>query len=153
MTSLHKLDIELAELLPVITEQLHQGKNVTFSPMGISMLPMLRQGKDSVVLSPVPEKLSKYDLPLYRRDNLKFVLHRIVKTGETYTCIGDNQFVYEKGIRHDQIIGVVSGFYRNKKYHSTDEFSYRCYCAFWHHTRRIRHFYRRGRSWLGRHLR
>ena len=152
MSSLHKVDIELAKLLPLITEQLEAGKTVTFSPMGVSMLPMLRQGKDSIVLSPAPERLKKYDLPLYRRDNLKFVLHRVVEAGYTYTCIGDNQFVYEEGIRPDQIIGVVSGFYRGDKYHSVSEFSYRAYCIFWHRTRGIRHFYRRGKSWLRRHI-
>ena len=30
-------------------------------PGGVSMLPMLRQGLDQVVLSPLPEKLKKYD--------------------------------------------------------------------------------------------
>ena len=47
----------MAQLMPLIRERLDAGQTVRFSPMGISMLPMLRQGIDSVVLSPVPEKL------------------------------------------------------------------------------------------------
>ena len=61
--------VALEELMPLIRQQLEQGQPVKFSPQGTSMLPMLRQGRDSIVLSPVPAKLKKYDLPLYRRNN------------------------------------------------------------------------------------
>ena len=64
------------------------GQSVRFSPRGVSMLPMLRQGRDSVVLSPAPKQLRKYDLPLYRRDDGSYVLHRVVKAGQTYACMG-----------------------------------------------------------------
>ena len=134
--------------MPLMKEQLAAGKNVRFSPRGISMLPMLRQGIDSVVLSPLPEKLKKYDLPLDQRDNGQYVLHRIVKAGETYTCIGDNQFTYEKGVRHQQLIAVVTGFYRDEKYWPVSSFRYKCYCRFWHWTRFPRHVYR----WFKRKL-
>lgn len=152
MDSLYEIDIELEQLMPLIREYLSTGKTVKLSPRGISMLPMIRQNVDSVVLSPVPEKLKKYDLPLYQRDNGKYVLHRIVKVGETYTCIGDNQFELEHGLRHDQMIAVVTEFYRGEKKHSVAEFSYRLYCRFWHYSRGIRHIWRRGKGWLKRHL-
>lgn len=139
-------------LMPLLTEQLADGKHVRFSPNGMSMLPMLRQETDSVVLSPVPNKLKKYDLPLYRRDNGKYILHRIVEAGDTYTCVGDNQFTLEKGIRHDQMIGIVTAFERGCVKHSTDEWQYKLYCRFWHFTRPIRHFWRRGIGVLRRHL-
>lgn len=102
----------LKEWIPLIEESLKQGKTVRFAPRGISMLPMLRQGIDCVILSPLPEKLKKYDLPLYQREDGKYILHRIVKVGETYTCIGDNQFEMEPG--------------------------YRLYCRVWHYSRSAR---------------
>ena len=73
--------VPLEALMPLILEQLEAGKNVRFSPRGISMLPMLRQGVDSVVLSPLPSRLKKYDLPLYRRKSGQYVLHRVVEAG------------------------------------------------------------------------
>ena len=148
-----KLDVPLAELMPVLREFLDVGKNVKISPQGISMLPMIRQGIDKVVLSPISGELRKYDLPLYQRDDGHFVLHRIVKTGETYTCIGDNQFELEHGLRHDQMIAVVTAFYRGDKLHSVNELGYQIYCRFWHYSRPIRHFWRRGINYLRRHLR
>jgi hypothetical protein len=95
MDILNEYQIRLDELMPLIREQLAANKCVKFSPRGTSMLPMLRQGIDRVILSPAPQKLRKYDLPLYRRENGQFVLHRVVKVGKTYSCIGDNQFVVE----------------------------------------------------------
>ena len=135
-------NVRFEVLMPLIRERIAAGETVRFSPRGTSMLPMLRQGVDQVVLAPVPERLKKYDLPFYQRDNGQFVLHRIVKVGETYTCVGDNQFERERGLRHDQMIGVVISFTRGSKEHSVDELSYRIYCSFWHHSRLVRHVWR-----------
>ena len=76
---MHNTTIWLDELMPLISERLSAGGSVRFSPHGTSMLPMLKDGRDQVVLSPLPDKLKKYDLPLYRRENGQYVLHRIVK--------------------------------------------------------------------------
>lgn len=146
-------EFRLEQLLPLIEETLREGRTVTFSPRGVSMLPMLRQGRDSVTLAPVDRKLKKYDLPLYRRDNGAFVLHRIVEAGETYTCIGDNQYELEPGIRKDQLIGVVTAFSRDGQVISVDDVRYQTYCRFWHHSRSVRRFLVRGKGFLTRKLR
>ena len=145
-------EIQLEQLMHLFLEQFAQGKSVKFAPRGISMLPMLRQGIDCVILSPLPGKLQKYDLPLYRRDDGKYVLHRVVEAGETYTCMGDNQFVPEPGLRHDQMIALVTGFTRGERMHQVTEPMYRLYCRLWHYSRPVRHFWRRGIGWLRRHL-
>ena len=108
------------------------------------MLPMLRHGVDSVVLSPIPERLKKYDLPLYQRDNGSYVLHRVIQAGDTYTCMGDNQFSPEPGLRHDQMIGLVTGFNRGGKEYSVQHVGYRVYYRVWYHSRHFRRFWRRG---------
>ena len=132
--------VSLDAIMPIIREQLAAGESVKFSPRGISMLPMLRQGKDSIVLSPLPQQLKKYDIPLYQRADGSYVLHRIVEVGETCTMIGDNQFVEEKGVTHDQLIGVVTAFYRGEKLYKITDLSYKVYCCLWCKSRRIRHF-------------
>ena len=139
-------------LMPLFLERLAAGQKIRFSPRGISMLPMLRQGIDTVTLSPVPERLKKYDLPLYRREDGSFVLHRVVAVGDTYTCMGDNQFVPEPGLRHDQMIALVTGFSRGEREFSVGHLGYRLYCRFWHYSRPLRYFLRRGKNWLRRHL-
>ena len=150
MDSLFETRCRLEELMPLIRESLAAGRSVRFSPRGVSMLPMLRQGRDTVRISPAPERLRKYDIPLYQRKNGQYVLHRVVKAGQTYTCAGDNQFVLEHGIAHDQVIGVVTAFCRDGREIPVDALGYRIYCRFWHGTRSLRRLWRRGRSWLGR---
>ena len=116
------------------------------------MLPMLRQGMDSIVLAPAPEKLKKYDLPLYQRPDGKYILHRVVSVAETYTCIGDNQFEFENGVSHEWILAVVTGFYREKQFWSVKDWRYQLYCRFWHYSRSVRHMWRRGKGWIKRHI-
>ncbi len=135
-------NVSVEDMIPLIRETLEGGKTVSFAPKGVSMLPMLRQGRDTVTLKRVEGKLRKYDLPFYRRDNGAYVIHRIVKVGDTYTCIGDNQFALEPGIRHDQIIGVVSAFCRNGKTISVSHGGYKLYCRLWHWSRPVRHVIR-----------
>ena len=140
-----KLDV----LMPAIREQLQNGGTVRFAPKGTSMRPMLRQGLDTVVLSPLPEQLKPYDLPLYQRENGQYVLHRIVAVRDgAYTCIGDNQFEYEYGVTHDQMIGLVTAYYREDKLCKVSGLRYWIYCRYWHNSRRVRWHYLRFRKKL-----
>ena len=124
--------------MPLILERLAAGEDVQFTPRGTSMRPMIHGGRDHVVLSPVKGELKKHDLPLYRRDDGHYVLHRIVKAGETYTMVGDNQYKREPGIRRDQILAVVTAFVRNGKRYSVEDRGYRAYCLFWYYSRPFR---------------
>ena len=70
-----ELSSSAQEIMPMIRERLAAGqrvRGVTFQ--GVSMLPMLRQGKDSVELAELPEKLRKYDLPVYIGSGGKYSL-------------------------------------------------------------------------------
>lgn len=144
--------IPMEDLFPLIREQLSTGQSVKFTPRGNSMLPMLRHGVDSVVLAPLPEKLKKYDLPLYQRENGQYVLHRVVAVGDTYTCMGDNQFIPEPGLTHGQMIGVVTAFTRNGREYSVQHKGYQLYCRLWYHSRHWRRRWRRGIAFLRRCL-
>lgn len=137
--------------MPLIRETLAAGKSVEFSPRGTSMLPMLRQGMDRVVLSPLPEKLQKYDLPLYQRENGQYVLHRIVKVGKAITCMGDNQIDLEEGLQESQMIGLVTAFYRGNKKISVTDWRYWLYCRIWPVSRPARRAWRWLKSNLRRH--
>ena len=145
--------VRLAQVFPLMQERIANGESVQFTPQGTSMRPTIYGGRDQVVLSALPEKLNKYDLPLYRRDNGQFVLHRIVKVGDTYTCIGDNQFMYETGVRQDQMLALATGFYRKGKFYRTDSFSYQIYSRLWCWSRPLRHVILWCRSILGAVLR
>ncbi len=86
----------------------------SFFPKGTSMLPLIVQGHDNVTVVKKTERLKKYDVALYRRDNGMYVLHRVVQVKpDGYTMCGDHQFEYEYGVREDQVIGVMTEMYKD----------------------------------------
>lgn len=124
--------ISAEELLPLIRERLAAGQIIQYLPFrGVSMLPLLRQGLDAVELSPLPEKLRKYDLPVYQYPSGKVVMHRVVGVKEgCYVCLGDNTYEYEY-IRPEQLIALVSAVRRGEKRIPVTNPGYRLYSRFW----------------------
>lgn len=125
--------IHLEDYYPLIRETLDQGGTFSLTVTGQSMFPFIVGNRDQVTLSPVPEKLKKNGLPLYRRSNGQFVLHRIVKVEKdgTYTCCGDHQWWREKGIRHDQMIGLATAYVRKGKKLTNRNVFYKVYRTLW----------------------
>lgn len=127
-----KLSVSLFEVYPLMKEKLSQGGSVVFKPHGISMLPLLRQGIDSVIISPFCPPLKKNDIPLFMRDDKSFILHRVVRVNPdgTYLISGDNQIALEDNVKDSQIIGVVSGIYRGNRLIPVSGFKNALYCRF-----------------------
>ena len=107
--------------------------SLTYSNVGRSMLPLLREGKDLfIVRKKGPERCRTGDVVLYRRPPDHYVLHRIIRVRPNdYVVLGDNCIKREYGIRDEDIIGVMTGFVRNGREHSTEEAGYRVYSALW----------------------
>lgn len=121
--------INLSDISDVMMEVIEAGGEVKFRSNGTSMLPLLGDGAQEVLLTRAPEKLKKYDIALYRRDNGQFVLHRVVKVKkDSYTFCGDNQWRHEKGIRPDQILALMKGFYKDGEYKGLSGREYQNYC-------------------------
>lgn len=56
--------------------QLHQ--EVCIHPQGYSMWPFLKEGRDSVIVKPLPvSSMHRGDIILYRRNDQILVLHRL----------------------------------------------------------------------------
>ena len=103
----------LSELEAIIRRVTDSGGEFELYPKGTSMLPLILEGRDSVILSCLPDELTAGDVVLYRRDDGSYVLHRIIGCdGGTYTMCGDNQYNAEPGIRRDQMIAFASAFAR-----------------------------------------
>ena len=123
----------LADTIDLIEEVLASGGEFRMYPRGTSMLPLIVQGEDSVVLRRSDKPLKRLDIAFYRRDSGQFVLHRIVKVNKKgiYTMCGDNQLVLEPGIRPDQIIGYVSDIYKKDVRLDRRSLKNRIYLFFW----------------------
>lgn len=125
--------VSLNAMYPIIKEVLDNGGTFSLTITGSSMYPFILGGRDQVTLSPVPKKLKKNDLPLYRRKSGQFVLHRIVKVCKdgTYTCCGDHQWQLEKGLTHDQMVGLATSYVRKGKVLTNQNILYRVYRTVW----------------------
>lgn len=124
----------LADAIGVIEEVLASGGEFSIYPKGTSMLPLIVQKRDAVVLrrnGQIPAK--RHDIAFYRRDDGHFILHRVMDVSEdgTYTMCGDNQTELERGIRAEQIIGYVSGITRKGKKVKVNGFWYSLYVFLW----------------------
>ena len=95
--------------------RMEAGQAVTIYPRGVSMLPTLKEGRDSVTLVAYKPPLTRFNIALFERTGGTFVLHRAVKVGKTYSFLGDAQYKEESGIRDEQIIAVVTSINRNGK--------------------------------------
>ena len=134
--------VPMAELAPLICERLAAGQDVALSPRGISMLPLLREGRDTVILTAPKHPLRRFDIPLYQRMDGSFVLHRAVRIAETYTCVGDYQYKGEE-VAPDRVIAVVKGILRDGRSLNLTSLRYRLYCRLRHATRPLRYFFYR----------
>ena len=124
---------------------LEKNGEMTYSNVGISMLPLLRQGKDLfTVCKKTDERCRKYDVVLYRRPPSSYVLHRVIKVRSSdYIILGDNCINKEYGITDADIIGVMTGYVRNGKKHTVNEFGYRLYSHIWVDFSAVRIFFKR----------
>lgn len=96
-------------------EVIESGGEFTFYPHGTSMLPLIRQGEDQVVLVE-PKDIKVGDIVFYRRNDGHFVLHRLVKiTKGQYVMCGDNQYLLEHGITDKHILAKVKEIVRDGK--------------------------------------
>ena len=123
---------------------------LTYANVGVSMLPLLRPGRDLfIVEKKKPGRCSAGDVVLYRRPPDQYVLHRVISVrGEDYVILGDNSLYREYGITDADIIGVMTGYVRGGKTHSVTETGYRVYSWLWTKTARLRIFLKKTRRSL-----
>ncbi len=101
--------INMETLLPFIEEAFNRGVDFQIPITGTSMNPLLYQNRDFVKIIKPSLPLKIGDIPLYRRADGAFVLHRVVdiKPNGEYVMCGDNQFILEYGITDSNIIGIA----------------------------------------------
>lgn len=113
-------------------DEIKRTGRIIYTNVGDSMMPLIKQGRDVLVISTVNGRLKRYEIPLYKRDSGQYVLHRILKVRKNdYVICGDNRCNKEYGITDRHIIGVLSGIIRDgREIHMTD-IKCRIYAHLW----------------------
>lgn len=122
-------EFSLDQYIPLICEVIGDGGEFRLYPRGTSMLPLLRQGRDSVALVKPTEKLKRGDILLYQRTSGQYVLHRVVRVRRDGTLwfSGDNHMTVEKGIDRRQVIALTTAVFRGEKRKESAAFGMRFY--------------------------
>lgn len=106
---------------------------LVYTNVGVSMMPLLRQHRDLMIIhrytgSP---RLRRYDIPLFKRPDGKYILHRVLwVTTDGYWITGDNQWRLEF-VREEQILGVLKAVQRDGRQIQTTDRSFRLYTHLW----------------------
>ncbi len=107
---------------------------------GVSMESMLRQNRDVVIIEVPSGPLKPLDVAFYRRGS-DHVRHRVIRVGEGYYLIrGDNTYALER-VPQEDVLGVLTGFVRKKRFFSTDHRGYQIYVHVWNALYPLRRFY------------
>lgn len=131
-------------------EYLRRYHTLTYKNVGTSMLPMLKQGRDSFTVREIKpgESFNAWEVVLYKR-GAKYVLHRILKVHEdTCDILGDNCIGIEYGIKKSEILGVMTEFTHKGKMYRIDDWRYRLYVFLWCRPYPIRIFLKKVRMKL-----
>ena len=91
--------------------------------VGVSMLPMLKTRRDSIVVSKKTGRLKPWDVALYKRGE-SYILHRVLKVTDTgYIIRGDNCYSDEI-VPEECILGVLTEFFRKDEHYFCDDEKY-----------------------------
>ena len=85
--------IHLSDYEELIREVLATGGEFRLYPHGTSMLPLLRQGIDSVALRSLDRPPRKFDILFYKRRDGSYILHRVKEvTKDGLVLWGDGRY-------------------------------------------------------------
>lgn len=133
-------------------EYLDENGSLTYTNVGTSMMPLLKQGRDLfTVTKKGSARFKAGDVVLYKRPPRRYVLHRIVEVREhDYVILGDNCIAREYGIKDSDILGVMTSYVRRGRDHTVNDRSYRLYSFYIMHTIGPRVFLKRIKARLKR---
>lgn len=103
-------------------EELVETQGAYIGPtVGVSMLPMLKNRRDTIVVRAKTERLKPLDVALYKRGDA-YILHRVIQPVDGgYLIRGDNTYT-DEWIPEEDVFGVLTEFFRkDKHYFCTDK--------------------------------
>lgn len=115
-------------------EELERAGYIIYTNVGVSMLPLLRENRDVMRIERKAWKC--YDAVLFRRPGVvgrgRYVVHRILRVNPDRSCwiVGDNMTEGET-VQPEDILGVLTGVYRDGRMVEVKDMGYRLYVTLW----------------------
>ena len=121
----------MSEELTTIARELRAGRPVVVSTTGVSMRPLLWEGKTQVLVCPPDHPPRVGELSLFLLREGVYVMHRIIAVEDGF-CItrGDNCLGTER-VPEERILGLAAEIYRGRRTLSVTDRRYRVYVKLW----------------------
>lgn len=110
---------------------------LVYTNKGVSMMPLLRQDRDLMIIEKKgEERCRRFDAVLFRRPGVDgrgaYVMHRILRVNDdgTYYIVGDNCLTGET-VREENVLGVLRGVVRDGRTVDSHSLGYRAYVWLW----------------------
>ena len=142
----------------IFEEELRKSGRLIYTNKGCSMLPLLREDRDVMVIEACkPEEVKRLDAVLFTRKSdaaTAYVLHRVVKCNAdgSFFVAGDNCTGGEI-VEGSQILGRLTAVIRDGKRREMSKLSYRLYAHIWGDAYPVRFRLLRLRNFIKRFLR
>lgn len=123
----------MSSLFTSFEEILKQRGVLIYTNKGKSMIPLIKEGKDVLVISAQIENIKPFDVILTKRPSGRYILHRIIKKDKdgTFVICGDNSYKCDMGIKSADIIGKLTTIIRGNKKNELNGFFYKMYVYVW----------------------
>jgi hypothetical protein len=141
-----------------IEEQLRTAGKLVYTNRGVSMLPLLRENRDVMVIEACKaNEIKKLDAVLFvrhRKEKKDYVLHRVLRQNAdgSFWIVGDH-CVQGETVPGEQIIGRLSAVVRDGRTISVHDWKYLCYVHLWCDVYPLRFLILRGKAFVRRGLR
>ncbi len=112
------ITLTMQELMPLVMEELNNGKEVMLTVKGVSMMPFLRHNKDSIILTALNERTIRVgDLVMFQRANGSYAMHRVCRKHPdgSLDIVGDAQVQCDTNIPYDSLRAYVPRVVKNGK--------------------------------------
>jgi len=136
---------------------LERDGHLAYTNKGVSMMPLLRQSRDIMIIRRKGEyHCKKLDAVLFKRRNsrgIDYVMHRVLRVNRdgTYWIIGDNCVTGETVAEAD-VIGILTAVVRDGRTIPVTDPGYRMYVNIWCRFYRLRIVVLRMKHLTGRFL-
>ena len=96
-------------MMESVADLLAEGREVRFTPKGVSMRPFIEGGRDSVILRK-NDVVEVGDIVLAKLKDGRFVMHRIIaKSGDNLTLMGDGNLQGTESAMVCSVLGTAVG--------------------------------------------
>ncbi|MBP3893384.1 MAG: S24/S26 family peptidase [Atopobiaceae bacterium] len=118
-----------------IEEVLNTTGSYVYTNVGTSMMPLLREHRDVMVIrkKDAGKRPRRLDVVLFRRPGRRdYVLHRIMRVNDdgTYWIMGDNCMTGET-VAEDNVLGILEAVVRDGKHVPVTSPAFRLYSHLW----------------------